>query len=76
MPAPTIASHDLAVLARGRVGVGEAADAFAEVIERVEQAARFDRARRLDRFGGRLAGDEPPREAPRAAHAVARRELS
>ena len=46
------------VLARRRVGLVEAADALAEQVERDRQAARLDRARRLDRLGDGLAGDE------------------
>ena len=63
------------VVARRRVGAVEVQHALAEQIERDVQAARFDGARRLDRFGDGLAGDEAAREAGRLAHAVARREL-
>ena len=41
----------------------------------MQQAARFDCARRLDRFVDGLAGDEAAREARRLAHAVARGQL-
>ncbi len=65
---------DLAILARGGVGVRKAAHAFAQVIERDEQAACLHGASGVKGLGGRLAGDEPAREAPRPAHAVTRRE--
>ena len=66
---------DLAVLARRRIRLREAGDAFAEVVERVQQAACLHRAGRLDRLGRRLAGDEAAREARRPPHPVARRQL-
>ena len=47
------------------VGFGERGDALAEVVERQQQAARFERARRGDRFLDGFAGDEAPREAGR-----------
>ena len=76
MPDATIASMTLEVLARRGVGLGEAGDALAEQVERDQHAARLDGARRLDRFGDGLAGDEAPREARRPAHAVRARPAS
>ena len=67
---------DLQVVARRGVGFRHAGDALAEVVERLQQAAGFDRARGVDRFVDRFAGDEPPREAGRLAHAVSGRERS
>jgi hypothetical protein len=62
------------VLARRRFGFLEVGDALAEQIQRQLQAARFERARCLDRFLHGFAGDEPPAEALRSAHAVPGRE--
>ena len=71
-----IASMISQVVAGGGVGFGQARDALAEEVERLEEAAALDGAGGLDRFGDRLAGDEPAREARRLPHAVAGRERS
>ena len=75
MPAATTASMIVEVLAGGVLRLRQAGQAFPEMVERQRHPPRFDGSARLDGLGGRLAGDEPAREAGRPAHAVARREF-
>src|SRR5579864_7766023 len=49
------------------VGFVQVRDALAQEIERLLQAARFDRASGVDRLAHLLAGDEPAGEAARPA---------
>ena len=74
MPAATTASMIAQVLARRRVGLGEAARRSRRDSRASAAAARLDRARGRDRLVDGFAGDEPAREARRLAHAVARGE--
>ncbi len=63
------------VAARGGVGFRRGAHALPEQVERLQQARRFDGARRGDRLGDRFAGDEPAREAARTPHPVVRSKI-
>src|SRR5690606_22832240 len=60
------------VLARGRDGLLARRDAFAEQVDRGQQAARLELSHRSNRFGNGSAGDEPAGDAARAAQTVAR----
>ena len=71
-PALTTSSMTFEVFARRLVGGCGAGDAFAEVVERLRQAACLHRARRGNRFGGRFTGDEASREAGGRGEAVPR----
>src|SRR5262249_23052762 len=61
---------DPQVVAGRRIGFRQRLDAFAQIIQRLQQTSLLDLSRSLDRLVDRLAGDEAPREARRAAHAV------
>ena len=68
MPASTMAVDHRQIFACGRLGLGQRGDVLTEMIERDEQASRFDRAGGGDGVRDRLAGDEPARKAGRLAH--------
>ena len=64
------ALHHAEVGTRRGVRFRDRADALAEIIERHAETLAFERPRDGDRFVDGFAGDEPAREAVRAAHAV------
>ena len=74
MPDATMASISCTYSRAAAVASSKERDAFAQVVERQVEAGRLQRARGVERLVQGFAGDEPPREAAVARHAVARRQ--